>query len=51
MNVKDKKIIVYKNEQVKKFAYNLRNLVTEVVMDKWSRLGKEQTSIRLDSER
>ena len=42
MNVKDKKIIVYKNEQVKKFAYNLRNLVSKVVMQEWSRLGEEQ---------
>ncbi len=41
-NVKDKKIIAYKNERTKKIAYNLRKLIVRVVMAEWGRLGKEQ---------
>ena len=38
--MKDKKIIAYKNERTKKIAFNLRKLLTKVVMGEWSRLGK-----------
>ncbi len=52
--MKDKKIIAYKNERVKKFAYNLRKLIIDVVMGEWSRLCVEQrgkpTSVYLKIE-
>lgn len=38
--MKDKKIIAYKKECTKKFAYNLRKLLTELVMREWSSLGE-----------
>ena len=44
--MKDKKIIAYKIEQIKKFAFNLRTLIRKAVMDEWSRLGQEQNRIR-----
>jgi len=40
--MKDKKIIAYKSECSKKIAYNLRKLLTKVVMQEWSRLSDEQ---------
>ena len=40
--MKDKKIFAYKNEQVRKIAFNLRSLIRKAVMQEWSRLGKEQ---------
>ncbi len=40
--VRDKKIIAYKNRQTKKFAFNLRRLISEAVMYEWSRLGDKQ---------
>lgn len=55
--MKDKKIIAYKSEQFKKFAYNLRRLLTKAVMQEWSRLGREQRGkpteeyIRIENER
>ena len=45
--MKDKKIIAYKSDHVKKIAYNLRGLIREVVMSEWSRLGREQEKIGL----
>jgi len=45
--VKDKKIIVYKNERIKKIAFNLRKLIKHVAMDEWDRLGKRQRDIPL----
>lgn len=38
--MKDKKTIAYNKECIKKIAYNLRKLLTEVVMQEWSRLGE-----------
>ena len=38
--MKDKKTIAYKNERIKRIAFNLRKHLTEVVMDEWSRLGE-----------
>ena len=38
--MKDKKIIAYKNECTKKIAFSLRELLTRVVMQEWSRLGE-----------
>jgi hypothetical protein len=43
--VKDKKIIAYKSERIKRIAFNLRGLIRDVVMDEWSRLGKIQSNI------
>lgn len=40
--VKDKKIIAYKNERIKKIAFNLRELIRVRVMDEWGRLGNIQ---------
>ena len=40
--MKDKKTIAYKDERIKKIAFNLRKLLTKVVMDEWSRLGETQ---------
>lgn len=40
--MKDKKIIAYKNERIKKIAFNLRILIKKAVMQEWSRLGEEQ---------
>ena len=57
INVKDKKIIAYKNERTKKIAYNLRKLIIRAVMDKWSRLSDEKKNkpqaerIRIENER
>jgi hypothetical protein len=57
INVKDKKTIVYKNERSKKVAYKLRRLVSDAVMDEWSRLGEEQKNkptleyIKIENER
>jgi len=57
INVKDKKIIAYKNERVKKFAYNLRSLIQEAVMVEWGRLGRNQKNkpalqyIKVENER
>ena len=45
--VKDKKIIVYKYERIKKIAFNLRALIRDCVMDEWDRLGKIQGTIQL----
>lgn len=42
-NVKDKKIIAYKNERVKNIAFKLRALIRDVIMDEWSRLGELQS--------
>jgi len=49
--VKDKKIIAYKTERVKKIAFNLRTLIQKAVMDEWSRLGKEQKEFRSEAYR
>lgn len=51
INVKDKKTIVYKNERIKKFAFNLRRLISEAVMDEWSRLGKEKVRNKSQAKR
>ena len=57
INVKDKKIIAYKNERIKKIAFNLRRLISKAVMQEWSRLGKEQKNkssleyIKIENER
>ncbi|MBA7687627.1 hypothetical protein ES703_96091 [subsurface metagenome] len=57
INVKDKKIIAYKNEQVKNIAYNLRKLIVRAVMKEWSSLGEEQKNkstleyVRIENER
>lgn len=45
--MKDKKIIAYKNERIKKIAFNLRGLIRDVIMEEWSRLGREQERIPL----
>ena len=42
INVKDKKIIVYKSERIKNIAFNLRGLIRDVIMDEWGRLGDIQ---------
>ena len=57
VNVKDKKIISFKNEWSKEIAFNLRSLIIKVVMQEWSRLGKEQKNkptlayIKIENER
>jgi len=51
INVKDKKIIAYKEEQVKNAAFNLRSFLTKAVMQKWSRLGEEQVNNKSQAER
>jgi len=45
--VKDKKIIAFKNKHIKKIAFTLRGLIRDVVMEEWSRLGREQEKIHL----
>ncbi len=45
--MKDKKIIAYKSDRVKKIAYNLRGLIRDVTMREWGRLGREQKKIPL----
>ncbi len=45
--VKDKKIIAYKNERVKKIAFNLRELIKRIAMVEWDRLSKKQRDIPL----
>lgn len=45
--MRDKKIIAYKSDRVKKIAYNLRGLIRDVIMSEWGRLGREQEKIRL----
>lgn len=49
--MKDKRIIVHKNEKIKKFAYGLRGFLVKAIMEEWSRLGEEQMKIRLGSKR
>jgi len=55
--MKDKKTIAYKNDCTKKIAFNLRKLLTKVVMQEWSRLGEEQKNkstveyIKIENER
>ena len=55
--MKDKKIIAYRNEQIRRIAYNLRKLIERAVMDEWSRLGQEQEEkstfqyIKIEDER
>lgn len=43
--MKDKKILAYKNERIKRIAFNLRGVIRDVIMDEWSRLGNEQQKI------
>ena len=45
--MKDKKIIAYKSDRVKRIAYNLRGLIRDVTMREWGRLGREQKKIPL----
>ena len=45
--MKDKKIISYKSDRIKKIAFNLRGLIRDVIMEEWSRLGREQEKIPL----
>lgn len=47
VSVKDKKIVAYKNEHIKKIAFNLRALIKDRVMDEWDRLGRKQRTIPL----
>ena len=43
--MKDKKIIAYKNERIKRIAFNLRGLLRDATMKEWSRLGKIKHNI------
>ena len=43
--VKNKKIIAYKSEHIKKIAFNLRKLIKNRVMDEWGRLGEMQKTM------
>lgn len=43
--MKDKKIIAYKNEWVKRIAFNLRGLLRDATMKEWSRLSKIKHNI------
>jgi len=43
--MKDKKIISYRSDRIKKIAFNLRGLIRDVIMEEWSRLGREQEKI------
>lgn len=55
--MKDKKTIAYKNEQIRNIAFNLRKLIKNVVMNKWSQLGRNQRNqstneyIQIEDER
>lgn len=56
--MKDKKIIAYKNERIKKIAFNLRALIREAVMDKLMKLHREKVKnkpalqyIKIENER
>ncbi len=57
--MKDKKTIAYKNERIKKIAFNLRKLLTKAVMREWMRLsdvkdekGKTQSDrTKIENER
>jgi len=40
--MKNKKIIAYKNEQIKNIAFNLRILIRMAIMQEWSRLGNKK---------
>lgn len=57
INVKDKKIIAYKNERTKKIAYNLRKLIVRAVMNEWMKLLREKKNklmlecVRIENER
>ncbi len=57
--MKDKKTIAYKNERMKKIAFNFRRLLTKAVMREWMRLsdvkdekGKTQSErTKIENER
>ena len=52
--MKDKKIISYKSEKIKRIAYNLRSLLTKAVMQEWSRLGDKRSQagrFRIENKR
>lgn len=56
--MKDKKIIAYKNERIKKIAFILRALIREAVMDRWMKLHREKVKnkpalqyIKIENER
>jgi len=57
INVKDKKIIAYRNEQTKKIAYNLRKLIVRAVMNEWMKLLREKKNkpmlecVKIENER
>ncbi len=45
--MRDKKIIAYKDERIKRIAFSLRGLIRDCVMNEWDRLGKKQRMIHL----
>lgn len=49
--MKDKKIISYKSERVKKIAFNLRSLIRKAVVDKWMKLHREKIKNKSQAER
>jgi len=49
--MKDKRIIAYKNERVKKIAFNFRKLLIEVVMQEWINLHHEKIKNKSQAER
>ena len=49
--VKDKKIVAYKNEQVKVYAFNLRKLIKKAVMQEWINLHHEKANNKSQAER
>lgn len=50
-NVKDKKIIAYKNKRIRNIAFNLRGLIKEAVMQEWIDLHHEKIKNKSQTER
>ena len=49
--MRDKKIIAYKNERIKKIAFNLRILIRKAVMQEWINLHRDKVKNRAQAER